>query len=177
MTARIANHSCELREMAVGNTFGATALSSYGGFWISFGIILTPGGFGIAAAIEKGNGAAGFYDSFGFFLFVSRISSNHDCFPSLILIPKHRAGSSSRLYSYSPLSVPQSPSFLYSSPWTWLSSCWLLATSIATRPVHQTPRSSKLVVSSDCSRPSWLGTMPWLVFWTTQTGAFCGFSG
>ncbi|KAI1737738.1 gpr fun34 family protein [Xylaria scruposa] len=29
-------------EMAVGNTFGATALSSYGGFWISYGIILTP---------------------------------------------------------------------------------------------------------------------------------------
>lgn len=29
-------------EMAIGNTFGATALSSYGGFWISFGIILTP---------------------------------------------------------------------------------------------------------------------------------------
>lgn len=31
------------REMAVGNTFGATALSSYGGFWISYAIILTPG--------------------------------------------------------------------------------------------------------------------------------------
>ncbi|KAI0178525.1 GPR1/FUN34/yaaH family-domain-containing protein [Hypoxylon sp. FL1284] len=30
-------------EMAVGNTFGATALSSYGGFWISYAIILTPG--------------------------------------------------------------------------------------------------------------------------------------
>jgi len=30
-------------EMATGNTFGATALSSYGGFWISFAIILTPG--------------------------------------------------------------------------------------------------------------------------------------
>jgi len=30
-------------EMAVGNTFGATALSSYGGFWISYGILLTPG--------------------------------------------------------------------------------------------------------------------------------------
>ncbi|KAI0203505.1 gpr fun34 family protein [Astrocystis sublimbata] len=29
-------------EMAVGNTFGATALSSYGGFWISYAIILTP---------------------------------------------------------------------------------------------------------------------------------------
>lgn len=29
--------------MAVGNTFGATALSSYGGFWIAVAIILTPG--------------------------------------------------------------------------------------------------------------------------------------
>lgn len=28
--------------MATGNTFGATALSSYGGFWISYAIILTP---------------------------------------------------------------------------------------------------------------------------------------
>lgn len=28
--------------MAVGNTFGATALSSYGGFWISYALILTP---------------------------------------------------------------------------------------------------------------------------------------
>lgn len=28
--------------MAVGNTFGATALSSYGGFWISYAIVLTP---------------------------------------------------------------------------------------------------------------------------------------
>jgi succinate-acetate transporter protein len=33
--------------MAVGNTFGATALSSYGGFWIGTAIILTPGGFEI----------------------------------------------------------------------------------------------------------------------------------
>ncbi|GAW21216.1 hypothetical protein EKO27_g2695 [Xylaria grammica] len=30
-------------EMAVANTFGATALSSYGGFWISYAIVLTPG--------------------------------------------------------------------------------------------------------------------------------------
>ncbi|KAK4108348.1 hypothetical protein N656DRAFT_437924 [Canariomyces notabilis] len=29
-------------EMAIGNTFGATALSSYGGFWIAYGILLTP---------------------------------------------------------------------------------------------------------------------------------------
>jgi len=55
-------------EMAVGNTFGATALSSYGGFWISFGIILTPGGFEIASSIEATDKVAGFLNSFGLFL-------------------------------------------------------------------------------------------------------------
>jgi succinate-acetate transporter protein len=54
-------------EMAVGNTFGATALSSYGGFWISFGIILTPGGFGIVSALGGGENTQFLY-SFGFFL-------------------------------------------------------------------------------------------------------------
>ena len=69
-----------IREMAVGNTFGATALSSYGGFWIAFGFILTPGGFQIEQSIVasgKGNVAAGtaaFYDSFGFFLMVGLFS-------------------------------------------------------------------------------------------------------
>jgi len=54
-------------EMAVGNTFGATALSSYGGFWLSFAIILTPGGFNIEADLTaKGN--APFYNSFGLYL-------------------------------------------------------------------------------------------------------------
>ena len=56
------------REMAVGNTFGATALSSYGGFWISFGIILTPGGFEIVSQLEALGGTQ-FLDSFGYFLF------------------------------------------------------------------------------------------------------------
>ena len=57
----------------MGNTFGATALSSYGGFWIAFAIILTPGGFNIQGAIttaDKGS-AVGFTDSFGLFLMVS----------------------------------------------------------------------------------------------------------
>jgi len=54
-------------EMAVGNTFGATALSSYGGFWISFAIVLTPGGFNIATALG-GPESHLFLDSFGFFL-------------------------------------------------------------------------------------------------------------
>lgn len=54
-------------EIAAGNTFGATALSSYGGFWISFAIILTPGGFQIVSTLEEG-GAEVFLNSFGFFL-------------------------------------------------------------------------------------------------------------
>jgi succinate-acetate transporter protein len=54
-------------EMAVGNTFGATALSSYGGFWLSFAIVLTPGGFGIQAAYANG-GAHDFENAMGFFL-------------------------------------------------------------------------------------------------------------
>merc|ERR1712054_93376 len=37
-------------EMAVGNTFGATALSSYGGFWIAYGLLLTPSPWGIMEA-------------------------------------------------------------------------------------------------------------------------------
>ncbi|PYH94389.1 hypothetical protein BO71DRAFT_379637 [Aspergillus ellipticus CBS 707.79] len=57
-------------EMAAGNTFGATALSSYGGFWISLSIIFIPGGFNIQSALIKAdNGSTEmFYDSFGLFL-------------------------------------------------------------------------------------------------------------
>ncbi|KAF2022249.1 glyoxylate pathway regulator [Aaosphaeria arxii CBS 175.79] len=57
-------------EMAIGNTFGATALSSYGGFWISFAIILTPGGFEIKSGLaeESGGAAASFLNSFGLYL-------------------------------------------------------------------------------------------------------------
>lgn len=54
-------------EMAVGNTFGATALSSYGGFWLSFAIILTPGGFAIVEDLEA-HGTATFLNSFGLYL-------------------------------------------------------------------------------------------------------------
>ncbi|KAJ6021784.1 hypothetical protein N7540_007288 [Penicillium herquei] len=54
-------------EMAVGNTFGATALSSYGGFWLSFAIVLTPGGFDIAESLG-GATSANFNYSFGLFL-------------------------------------------------------------------------------------------------------------
>ncbi|KAJ5901861.1 hypothetical protein N7495_002389 [Penicillium taxi] len=57
-------------EMAIGNTFGATVLSSYGGFWISVGIIFTPGGFGIEASlIEAGKGKPiMFYNAFALYL-------------------------------------------------------------------------------------------------------------
>lgn len=62
--------SASNREMAIGNTFGATALSSYGGFWLSFAIILTPGGFQIVESLESEGGVAAFHNSFGLFLFV-----------------------------------------------------------------------------------------------------------
>lgn len=60
------------REMAVGNTFGATALSSYGGFWIAFGIVLTPGGFQIVSSLETADGGSPteFHNSFSLFLWV-----------------------------------------------------------------------------------------------------------
>ncbi len=66
--------------MAVGNTFGATALSSYGGFWIAFGIVLTPGGFNIVEAIEEDGGEPAFLNSFGLFLFVG--GSLYPSFPA-----------------------------------------------------------------------------------------------
>ncbi|KAG9243651.1 GPR1/FUN34/yaaH family-domain-containing protein [Calycina marina] len=56
-------------EMAVGNTFGATALSSYGGFWISVAIILTPGGFEIVDTYTSDtSGPNDFNNAFGIFL-------------------------------------------------------------------------------------------------------------
>jgi uncharacterized protein len=63
--------------MAVGNTFGATALSSYGGFWISYAIILTPGGFQIIETYTADGGttlstALGFYLA-GWFIFTSML--------------------------------------------------------------------------------------------------------
>lgn len=63
--------------MAVGNTFGATALSSYGGFWIAFAIILTPGGFNIEQTL--GND---FNNSLGLFLMVPNPSLSSSPFHS-----------------------------------------------------------------------------------------------
>jgi succinate-acetate transporter protein len=54
--------------MAVGNTFGATALSSYGGFWLSFAIILTPGGFQIEETLSPNGNETKFFNSFGLYL-------------------------------------------------------------------------------------------------------------
>jgi succinate-acetate transporter protein len=64
------------REMAVGNTFGATALTSYGGFWIAMAITFTPGGFEISQELAKAdNGSMGmFYDSLGLFLMVQEFA-------------------------------------------------------------------------------------------------------
>lgn len=62
--------------MAVGNTFGATALSSYGGFWIGTAIILTPGGFEIISELEA-NGPLPFLTSFGFYLMVCFEDDQH----------------------------------------------------------------------------------------------------
>ena len=56
------------REMAVGNTFGATALSLYDGFWISFAVVLRPGGFNFVDAYST-TGDNKFEYAFGFFLF------------------------------------------------------------------------------------------------------------
>lgn len=50
-------------EMAVGNTFGATALSSYGGFWISWALIETEG-LGYTAEYSKPE----FQNAIGYFL-------------------------------------------------------------------------------------------------------------
>ncbi|WFD32715.1 Meiotically up-regulated protein 86 protein [Malassezia sp. CBS 17886] len=55
-------------EMAIGNTFGATALSSYGGFWLSFAILLTPGGFQIEDTTKTASGPAGLLKTIGLFL-------------------------------------------------------------------------------------------------------------
>ncbi|KAJ5749686.1 hypothetical protein N7533_006714, partial [Penicillium manginii] len=57
-------------EMAIGNTFGATVLSSYGGFWISLAITFIPGGFNIEGAlIEADNGSPiMFYNAFAIYL-------------------------------------------------------------------------------------------------------------
>ncbi|KAL8366539.1 hypothetical protein RB595_010411 [Gaeumannomyces hyphopodioides] len=56
-------------EMAVGNTFGATALSSYGGFWIAYGVMLTPAWNTVGAGGPySGAGAGASNSALGVFL-------------------------------------------------------------------------------------------------------------
>ncbi|GAA5870671.1 hypothetical protein JCM16303_001553 [Sporobolomyces ruberrimus] len=62
-------------EFAVGNTFGATAFSSYGAFWISYGFIVSPWS-GIADSYEDpqmfANGVAFFL--LGYFIFTTMMT-------------------------------------------------------------------------------------------------------
>jgi len=53
-------------EFACGNTFGATAFSTYGGFWLSFGAIYVPW-FGILDAYQE-TGAAALEDGVALYL-------------------------------------------------------------------------------------------------------------
>lgn len=69
-------------EFKTGNTFGATAFSSYGGFWLSFGLIFIPGAnitgsyAGNTALLEK---------SLGYYLLGWTI------FTGIMLVASHRS--------------------------------------------------------------------------------------
>ncbi|CAG8489307.1 1116_t:CDS:2 [Dentiscutata erythropus] len=69
-------------EFKTGNTFGATAFSSYGGFWLSFACIIIPG-FGVPgsfANIEAFEHAVGIYllawTIFTFLMFIASFRTN-----------------------------------------------------------------------------------------------------
>src|SRR5947207_3056212 len=67
----------------------------------------------------------------------------------------------------------QSYLWCYSSlPWILLSSYWLSDTFIPPRLENQMRLASRLVASSVCWRPSWLGIMRLLVSRTAATGQF-----
>jgi len=71
-------------EFACGNTFGATAFSSYGAFWISYGIIFIPGS-GILDAYtgqdaELGNAVAFYLTPWFIFTFIMFIASLRSTF-------------------------------------------------------------------------------------------------
>ncbi len=55
----IAQFAAGMWEFRTGNTFGATAFTSYGAFWLSFAALIIPG-FGAAAALGSGT-AVGLY--------------------------------------------------------------------------------------------------------------------
>jgi len=98
-------------EMAVGNTFGATALSSYGGFWISFGIILTPA-FGIVESYTNKAGVSDFHDVFALYLYgcVQQSFRGFFCPRDLTDARNMTDGSSSPSCSPSSPCAPPSPS-------------------------------------------------------------------
>jgi len=54
-------------EFACGNTFGATAFTSYGGFWLSFGLIFWPGS-GILDAFSTPATAGELHNALGIYL-------------------------------------------------------------------------------------------------------------
>ncbi|CAD0085079.1 unnamed protein product [Aureobasidium mustum] len=60
--------------MAQGNTFGATAFSSYAGFWIGTAIIFTPGGFEIIQTLTE-DSPSPFYNSVGIYFMVRIVQS------------------------------------------------------------------------------------------------------
>jgi len=55
--------------MAKGNCFGATAFSSFAGFWIGTAIIFTPGGFQIVETLTQ-DSSSPFYNSIGIYFMV-----------------------------------------------------------------------------------------------------------
>jgi succinate-acetate transporter protein len=59
-----------VQEYRAGNTFGATAFCSYGGFWLALGFVLLPFSGIVAAYIPKGAVApsADFHTALGYFL-------------------------------------------------------------------------------------------------------------
>ncbi|KAI8453823.1 GPR1/FUN34/yaaH family-domain-containing protein, partial [Phakopsora pachyrhizi] len=71
-------------EFAVGNTFGATAFSSYGGFWISFGCIFIPG-TGIMEAYTTASKAGQLDNALALYLFTWFI------FTSIMLLATFRS--------------------------------------------------------------------------------------
>ncbi|GAB5590579.1 hypothetical protein Unana1_05479 [Umbelopsis nana] len=70
-------------EFTTGNTFGATAFSSYGGFWMSFGAIFIPG-FGILEAYATVPESV-LLQSLGFYLL------GWTLFTGILLIASHRS--------------------------------------------------------------------------------------
>jgi len=54
-----------VQELRSGNTFGGTAFTSYGGFWLAFAVIITPGS-GVVASF--GGDAAALHTALGYFL-------------------------------------------------------------------------------------------------------------